>query len=347
MLRSRSSRLAVSVVGAAALTGALLAQPAAGAGSATGSVFFINPVQSTGIQTLTDDNDSATAVPARAYRTVTLPALDGSGYLVGEWANVLSETGNRAFSSTGDFAYDRSDDRFEQVMAYYWVTQAQLYLQRIGFTGEPGALPAVNKESQDLRINQWGADNSYSWDKHDVIRLGKGGVDDAEDGEVIVHEYGHAVHDSQVVGFGSSLDAGAIGEAFGDYLAVTVGLAVAGPPAAGAPAACVMDWDATSYTSTVPHCLRRIDLDIKVGARRNQVHYDGQIWSRALWDIRNRIKDSVIADRIIINAQFGFAPGTTFEAAALETVQTAAQMYPKSRYADIARTAFRERGILR
>ena len=56
-----------------------------------------------------------------------------------------------------------------------------------------------------------------------MIRLGKGGVDDGEDGEVIVHEYGHAVHDSQVPGYGTSLDAGAIGEAFGDYLAVTVG----------------------------------------------------------------------------------------------------------------------------
>ncbi len=347
MLRSRSSRLAVSAVGLAALAGALVAQPAAGAGSATGSVFFINPVQSTGIQTLVDDNDSATSVPAQAYRTVTLPALDGSGYLVGQWANVLSETGPRAYSATGSFAYDRADDRFEQVMAYYWVTQAQLYLQRIGFTGQPGGLPAVNKESQDVRINQWGQDNSYSWDKHDVMRFGKGGVDDAEDGEVIVHEYGHAVHDSQVVGFGLSLDAGSIGEAFGDYLAVTVGLAVAGPPATGAPAACVMDWDATSYTSRVPHCLRRIDLDLTVADRRNEVHFDGQIWSRALWDIRNGIKDPVIADRIIINAQFGFAPDTSFEAAALETVQTAAEMYPKSRYADIVRTAFRARGILR
>ena len=46
---------------------------------------------------------------------------------------------------------------------------------------------------------------------------------------MIVHEYGHAVHASQVPGFGTSLDAGSIGEAFGDYLAVTVG---PGAPAA-------------------------------------------------------------------------------------------------------------------
>ena len=55
----------------------------------------------------------------------------------------------------------------------------------------------MNKESQDIRINQLGIDNSFSWDKHDVLRFGKGGVDDAEDAEVILHEYGHAIQDSQ------------------------------------------------------------------------------------------------------------------------------------------------------
>ena len=41
-------------------------------------------------------------------------------------------------------------------MAYYWVTEAQKYIQSLGFRAQ-GALPAVNTESQDLRINQWGA----------------------------------------------------------------------------------------------------------------------------------------------------------------------------------------------
>ena len=83
-------------------------------------------------------------------------------------------------------------------MAYYWVTEAQNYIQSLGFGT---TYPPINMESQDVRINQWGADNSYSWDKHDVLRFGKGGVDDAEDAEVILHEYGHAIHDSQVESF--------------------------------------------------------------------------------------------------------------------------------------------------
>jgi hypothetical protein len=343
--RSRLTRPALAVVAAAALLGAVTGAPTVSAATSTaqGAVFWVNPVQSSGDESLTDQKDSATAVPAADYRTVTLTDLDGSGYLRGAWANVVSETGDPAYAPAGgSYVYNRADDRFEQVMAYYWVTQAQLYLQGLGFgTGE---LPPVNMESQDVRINQYGADNSFSWDKKDLLRFGKGGVDDAEDAEVLVHEYGHAVHDAQVPGFGTSLDAGSIGEAFGDYLAVSVGLAVAGQPAKGVPAACVMDWDATSYTSTVPHCLRRVDTNLTVAQREGEVHFDGQIWSRALWDIRTALGDRT-ANRIIINAQFGFAPDTSFAAAATKTVQTAQAMYG-ARAANTVTRAFQDSGIL-
>ena len=41
--------------------------------------------------------------------------------------------------------------------------------------------------------------------------FGKGGVDDAEDAEVIWHEYGHAIQDAQVPGFGAGHEAGVDG----------------------------------------------------------------------------------------------------------------------------------------
>jgi hypothetical protein len=307
-----------------------------------GRVFLPNPVQSTGDQSLSDAKDSDAAVPYQAYFGVTLSNLDGSGYLSGDYANVISETGDPAFSPSNTFQFSRSDDRFEQVMAYFWVTEAQKYLQSLGFGSE---LPAVNRESQDVRINQWGQDNSYSWDKHDVIRLGKGGVDDAEDGEVIVHEYGHAVHDAQVGSFGTSIEAGSIGEGFGDYLAVTVGLAVAAKNGAPlkADAACVADWDAVSYTSSVPHCLRRIDTNRTYDNRTGRVHADGMIWSRALWDIREAL-GATVADRIIINAQFDFAPDTSMSAAAKATIAAAEKMYG-AREVKVVSQAFADRKI--
>jgi len=196
-------------------------------------------------------------------------------------------------------------------------------------------------ESQDLRINTWGVDNSYSWDKHDVMRFGKGGVDDAEDAEVILHEYGHAIHDSQVVGFGSSLEAGSIGEAFGDYIAVTISNYYAPTP----DAPCVADWDAVSYTSSVPHCLRRVDLNLHYPENvRGQVHADGRIWSRALWDIRQGLGRAK-ADTTIVEAQFAFAPDTSFAAAATTTVATAQRLYGATAAA-VAHDAFAARGFI-
>lgn len=315
-------------------------KPRSGSSTGTGRVFFPNPVAQLQDQTLTDQNDADYAALQPAYRTVTLTNLDGSGYLRGDYANVLSETGDPAYSSTNTFVYGRSDDRFEQVMGYFWITEAQKYFQRLGFR-PGGPFAPINLESQDLRINQWGADNSFSWDKKDMIKLGKGGVDDAEDAEVIVHEYGHAVHDAQVPGFGGSGEAGAIGEAFGDYLAVTVTNVIAPTP----DAPCVADWDAVSYTSTVPHCLRRIDLDLHYPEDvQNQVHRDGRIWSRALWDIRQAL-GSTKADTVILQAQFSFAPDTTFNAAADATVATAKSLgYTRAQVAAV-RKAFTDRGF--
>jgi hypothetical protein len=312
--------------GGALASPATATKPGSGGATGTGSVFMVNPVQSSGDQSLTDQKDAASAVPATAYATVPLRNLDGSGYLVGRWANVRSNTGPAAYSTSNTFAFTRDDDRFEQVMAYFWVNQAQEYLQSLGFGSR---LRPVNAESQDVRVDQYGIDNSYSTDKQDFIRLGKGGVDDAEDGEVIVHEYGHAVHDSQVPGFGSSLDAGSIGEAFGDYLSVTVGLDAAqqyGWPV-NAPEPCVADWDSVSYTSTTPHCLRRLDTGLVLEDREGEVHFDGTIWSGALWDIRQRYVALGLStrawDTTLVDSQFGYAPDTTFQAAAKATYDAA------------------------
>lgn len=342
LLATTSLALGAALAGPAGAT-----KPGSGTTTGTGTVFMVNPVQSSGDQTLTDQKDAASAVPASAYATVPLRNLDGSGYLVGKWANVLSNTGPAAYSTTNTFSFTRDDDRFEQVMAYFWVNQAQEYLQSLGFGT---TLPAVNAESQDVRVDQYGIDNSYSTDKQDFIRLGKGGVDDAEDGEVVVHEYGHAVHDSQVSGFGSSLDAGSIGEAFGDYLAVTVGLDAArqyGWPVR-APEPCVADWDAVSYTATAPHCLRRLDTSLVLEDRRGEVHYDGMIWSAALWDARQRYVALGLGtrawDTTLVASQFGYAADTSFQAAATATYRTALARDGK-KAAEAVKAAFAARHI--
>jgi hypothetical protein len=303
-------------------------------------VFLPNPVADLQDQSLTDQKDADYPALQPAYHGVTLTNLDGSGYLRGDWANIVTETGSPAYSPTNTFKYNRHQDEFEQVMAYYWITEAQNYLQRLGFGS--GTFRPVNKESQAVRINQWGADNSFFTDKKDELRFGKGGVDDAEDAEVILHEYGHAIQDSQQTpfGFGFSEEAGAIGEGFSDYWAVTVSSIISPTP----DPACVADWDSTSYTSKVPHCLRRVDTNLHYPEDlKGEVHYDGQIWSRALWDIRKAV-GSTAADTSIIEAHFGM-PDPTMPELAARTVAVAKQLYGNG-VANKVKAAFVARGIL-
>src|SRR3954453_9080621 len=219
-VRNRLIALAGALMVAAVIvTAALATKPGPGASTGVGSVFVSNPVQSLGDESLTDQNDSDAAVPASAYYDVTLTNLDGSGFLNGDWGPISRPTGNPAFSPTNTFRYTRHADEFEQVMAYYWITEAQTYIHSLGCGG---TRRAIDNQPQQVRINQYGVDNSFATDHpKNELRFGKGGVDDAEDAEVILHEYGHAIHFAQNFSFASE-EAGAISEGFGDYWAVTL-----------------------------------------------------------------------------------------------------------------------------
>ncbi|HEX2193641.1 MAG TPA: bacillolysin [Candidatus Limnocylindria bacterium] len=310
-----------------------------------GKVFIPNPVATTGDNTLRDRKDSDQAVLNAERVTVKLTGLDGSGYLRGRWAVVVSETGDPAYETDCTYFYTRRDDRFEQVMAYWWVTKSQQYLRSLGFG--TGAFPAVNADRQRVRINQWGIDNSFATTHpRDEMRFGKGGVDDAEDGDVILHELGHQIHFSQSDTFFSSAEAGAISEGFGDYWAFTVSKKVMAQFGLGPQfdEACIAKWDATSYDSNPANgiCLRRIDQDLTypddlVG----QVHADGRIWSRALYDLHHAI-GQVRADTAVLAAQFGWT-GTTMPHLAKRIVARAEALYGQG---DEAEAVFEERGIL-
>jgi hypothetical protein len=331
-MRIRSS-FAVSFISALSTVLALVGPARAASSTAQGRVFLPNPVVTLQDETLTDQKDADYAALQPAYEVVTLTNLDGSGYLKGDFASV-SGTKNAAYSADGTFLYGRSHTWFEQVMAYYAVTQAQVYIQSLGFDD-------VNNEPQDVRVSQFGGDNSFYDPKKDAITLGKGGVDDGEDMEVIWHELGHAIQDDQVPGFGVGHDAGSIGEGFGDYWAFTLSEPVSG----GFDPACIADWDSVSYTpGEDPHCLRRVDTDLTVADFTGRIHHDGQVWSRALYDIHTSLGRTT-ADAIVLEAQFSFAPDTSFEDAALATVAAAEEVAGRSAALKVQK-AFEARGIL-
>ena len=362
-----TTRAVTALAAAAALTIAASATPAVAgkkwkphrSDDGVGLVFKVNPVQSSGDQELADDNDSRYAVPYSEYGGVRLTGLDGSGYLTSDYVTIKKAEGGLAYERDGRFLYGRADDRFEQVMAYFWINRAQEYLQELGFGRD---LPGVAQEQVSVKVNLKKKDDSVFKEKKFLINFGSGGVDDAEDAEVIVHEYGHAVHESQVPGFGKGLDADTIGEGFADYFAVSVGLDAADDyrwPVRGdhpyevergwEAEACFADWDATAISPAPVKCLRRLDQSFTVADRVDDIYRDSMIWSGALWRIRQDYEamglGSAAWDTTLIASQFGYARNTSFAAAAQQTVDTAAQRDGGAAAAAV-RAEFVERGIL-
>jgi hypothetical protein len=228
-------------------------------------------------------------------------------------------------STDGKFAFTRNMPGFEATMAYAHVDRLQRYLQSLGF--DPKRERGVNAESQDLITTRVeGFDNSLYQGNNDVIIYGTGGVDDAEDAEVILHEYGHAIQDDQVNGWGSTAEGGAMGEGFGDFLASSYFARTSG----GFGDACVADWDSTSYSSANPPCLRRMDGKKKYpDDLENEVHADGEMWSALLWRLRGSLpgnasqkSDNVI--RLVITSHEFLTPQANF-GDAVAALRTAAK----------------------
>ena len=316
--------------------------------SVTAMVFMPNPVVTNpdGWDGLEDNKDADSDLLTDQRVEVTLTGLDDSGYLRGTYAYVVSNTGDLAYETDCTYDYTRHDDRFEQVMAYYWVTTSQEYTRSLGFTADSGWWREVNADQQRVRINQWGADNSFATTHpKDEMRFGKGGVDDAEDGEVILHELGHQIHYSASTTFFATTEARGISEGFGDYWAATVSEWVGGVQP---DPECVAEWDAISYTAGPVHCLRRLDRNLMYPTDITAaVHRDGQIWSHALWNLRGAV-GAECADTAILQAQFDWT-GTTMPDLAERIVARVAALAgdacSEGDDAD-ATAAFEERGIL-
>lgn len=299
----------------------------------TGQVFLVNAIVATRDNSLVDGNDAASAVPASAYSIVTLPGLLGNSYLDGTYAS-SSQTKKRVFSASNSFLLDRSFDGFSETMGYYYIDYAERYIQSLGFTN-------VNNRQQVFSVNRFKGDNSYYSPQSTEITLGIGGVDDAEDADVIVHEYGHSIQDNQVPGFGRTLEGGSMGEGFGDYWAGTVGARFSG----GFQDECIAEWDATSYSSSNPPCLRRLDgtkhypEDVE-----GEVHADGEIWSAALWQIRAAV-GATNADKTVLASHFLLTPDATFDQGADALVTAATNLGLASRHVKSIRSILRARGF--
>jgi hypothetical protein len=307
--------------------------------AATGraAVFLPNPMAGApGFEPL-DAAGRVQRPPAAAYARVTLTGLQGNARLDGRRVTTRL-TRPRARSLRLDFAVPSFRAGFEEASAYYHVNEAMAYLERLGYRGRRRLF------SRPLEVDARGTREDNSWYSPGERRLtfGTGDVDDAEDGETVLHEFGHALQDAICPDFGQSSEAAAMGEGFGDYFAASF-FAARKPPRYRET---VMSWDG-AHGAGDPPAVRRLDslLTYESFDHRPQAdeHENGQIWAATLWDI-SKATGRRVADRIIVESHFQLDGFTTFARGARAVLDADRHLY-RGRHRAALRRIFRRRGI--
>jgi hypothetical protein len=299
-------------------------------------VFVVNPVTANGgTNGLADDRDRDSDLLTALRTKVTLQHLrKRPTCLNGAFAHGLRGFDKEVCSKARKFGrLTRQDKTFEAVNAYYAVDRTQTYIRSLGFDD-------IGYKRIPLRTNAIKEDNSgFSFFTRDLI-FGTGGVDDAEDPDIVIHEYGHAIQDSQVPQFGSDPEGGAIGEGFGDYMAAVMTAVV--PGTSGDAQACIFDWDAVSLG--VP-CLRRTDsaatvASVKAPPCEGEIHCAGEVWSGALWKLRGELGNDTVGqpvmDKVVLQSNFLLAPDADFKSASEALLVADQQLYGGAHQPQIA-----------
>ncbi|HVS32447.1 MAG TPA: proprotein convertase P-domain-containing protein [Thermoanaerobaculia bacterium] len=333
-------------------------------------VFDPNPVTKLNAPSLQNMNDSASAVPDEAYSDVMLERTNESGPLGGPFVQIVdvSLPAIPPVDAAGPLLFHRGEDGFEDVNAYFHIDKLQMYLQSLGYRDER-AVAAYPVEVDTHAAN--GADDSFFLSSASAGRgslfFGVGGTDDAEDSDLIAHEYAHVMHEWIAPGtFLGPLDTEgrAISEGFADYWAFSAKYEAA--LASGRDPFCFADWDARCGDDAPSErcgyppgadCLRRVDspkrrADFITGAGPGTEHRNGEIWSSALREIfvalagrHGREAAKRLADTLVVESLFGAQPNPSFEGIARRMI-AADRLLTGGASADVVCAAMTSRGIL-
>jgi subtilisin-like proprotein convertase family protein len=326
-------------------------------------VFDPNPVVALNDPSLQDRNDSAAAVPEQAYRTVELQDVTPSGPLAGPNVKLVDRQAPNVAPPDGSSSllFDRAADGFEDVNVYFHVDRTQRYLQSLGYTGARAiAAYAIEADAHSAG----GVDNSFFLPSatrfgEGTLHFGEGGTDDAEDADLIVHEYGHAIQEWISPGtFGGAFtsESRALSEGFGDYWAYSAHAAQR--IASGRDPFCFADWDARCWEDDTSQqcgyrpgsdCLRRLDgtrtmADYERVGGAGVEHRNGSIWSSALREIHQQLGRTV-TDTIVLEAMFDVPPQPTYAVMARRIIEADRLLF-NALHAPVICASMTARGVL-
>ncbi len=304
------------------------------------------------------DNSPASAF-AGSYLTRTLEDItntNGTFTLEGPWCRISNfETPNTAPSTSADgtWNHERGVNAFNDAMTYFQLDQSQRYIQSLGFTGDKGIQNlSIETDSDGFQ----GQDNSHylsSFNSLGVNRLafGHGCVDDNEDADVILHEYGHALQKFINLNWNGG-DTGAMGEGFGDYWGTSYSYTTENGPAYHPE--WIFSWDGHNdcwggrtldATEIQYNPNNTYGAHQSVGGGRQSDELWGTPLLQSLLQLDGMGYPTSDADQIVLESHFGLGSGLRMPELAQATVDAAAALFPGLPHAQIFHDNFAVNGI--
>ncbi len=215
-------------------------------------------------------------------------------------------------ANPNEFNYTRDQQEFESVMVYYHIDLASRRVEALGYNNSD--LKTFSSDPHGLD----GADNSHYMPSQNYVAYGEGGVDDAEDADVIWHEFGHALQWNLGIGYMPSVgETMSVKEGSSDYWAVSYKRSISSYNWG-----LWANWDGHNEFWDG----RRADLDWVYPDDYVGGHEGGQIWSSALMRIWSDLGRD-ITDRLFLETHFLWGSTPSLEDAAEAFIQADRQLY--------------------
>jgi subtilisin-like proprotein convertase family protein len=232
-------------------------------------IFVVDPIYAAGIPSVPPGQANQTLVGVPLSNLLDPSSPD----LIGRYAQIAPAVAPLYADADGVWGQQGrggQDITFEAGMTYYWVDYTQQVLQELGYdyhADDPVDL---------VPIEPGFPDNAFYTFVEDRIHMGAGrdGVNEAEDAQGIIHEYGHAILQAAVPNIVTE-EGGAFHESFGDLVSIFTTLEFR-----NGDIGCLFHW------AEQGNCIRRVDTDLVYpDDLRFEVHLDGEIYNGAVWAI--------------------------------------------------------------
>jgi len=326
--------------------------------TATAMVFLPDPLTSAHVyygSPYVDDSNRDVSVLNAQRKPVNLEVTYDSGmYKLQNQYVIISEFSYPevapAVSPTPEFIFTRAQSGFEDVNAFYHITAFSRYIESLNDTIiNYDSLPTPdttiigfgNLVSIPVLVDahgQNGADNSMFTPGFNGPQLsfGDGGVDDAEDADVIIHEFGHVLSYSASPGTNSGHERSSVDEGLGDYFATSYSKSIDTFRWAD-----MFTWDGYNEywngRKAVTSKVYPADLS------GSSIHANGEIYNSALmriWEQLGRRK----TDRLVLQSMYYLAPDMSMKDAAMTLYDADRDLYESASFCAIY-YALLERGL--